>query len=93
MIAPVCKPPLGVRVDAEGEEELAWRKVLIVKDTSVVVKLDMVVVDGEELVIAISKTNLISRNNGKKVGLEDVPLVAFQFPPFQLGQHWTFVTP
>jgi hypothetical protein len=65
MIAPVCNPLLGERADAEGEGVLAWCEVLIANGTDVVVKADMVVIRGEELVIAISKNNVISKNNSK----------------------------
>jgi hypothetical protein len=66
MIAPVCKPLLRERVDAEGEGVLVWCEVLIVNGADVVVKANMAVVGGEELVVvAISKNNIISKNNSK----------------------------
>jgi hypothetical protein len=63
--APVCKPLLEGRADAEGEGVLAWFEVLIVNGTDVVLKTNIVVARGEELVIAISKNKIISKNNSK----------------------------
>jgi hypothetical protein len=91
-IAPVCKPPLGGRANGGDEEGLAWCEVLVARDTDVIVEADIVLVGGEELVIPIFKNEIVSKNDGKKVGLEDMPLVASQFPSLQLGQHCTFVT-
>jgi hypothetical protein len=91
-IAPVCKPLRGERANDGVEEALAWSEVLVARDTDVVVEADMVLAGGEELVIPISKNETISKNDGKKVGLEGMPLVASQFPPPQLGQHCIFVT-
>ena len=65
MIAPVCNPLLGERADAEGEGVLAWCEVLAANVTDIVVEADMVVIRGEELVISISKNDIISKNNSK----------------------------
>ena len=69
-IAPVRKPLLGERADGGDEEVLAWSEVLVARDTDVIVEADIVLVGGEELMVPISRNKIISKNDGKKVGLE-----------------------